>query len=192
MLTAVDVAVLVSDHMTKHFPEDGYAGGWTVARDRRDGTAVVVWRRADEPVQPQVRGMALYRWLCSLRDAGFTGEARTDMEVFGRPEGQSQDGIARWLHVTAWSAPAAVADLPLAPMPPRPPVVTVSVPVGRRMVCPLSGVPVVELEFTYRPDRTEIVAHYQGDGHDWAQVETEPPSWLAGLAEQHRPTGDAS
>lgn len=175
-------------HMQTIHPEATAVGGWTVARDNRDGSAVVVWRTGLEPVQPGVRGGVLYRWLVSLRGAGFTGVARTDMEVFGRPGEESPDGFARWLHVTGWSEPGTAASTVLPPLPPVPPQVIVPMPRGRRLVCPLSGVPVTELVFTYRPGRpVEIVLHYEQGDWDFAGLEPQPPKWLAELAEQHRP-----
>jgi hypothetical protein len=101
-----DLPARVSAHMQTHFTDDTEAGGWTCARDHRDNTAVVVWRPAgDLLTTPRIRGLQLSRWLDSLRDAGFVGEPRTDMEVFGRPGEESPDGIARWLHITGWSEP---------------------------------------------------------------------------------------
>lgn len=79
--------------------------GWLVATDHRDGSAVVVYRTDPGWPQTGVRGTTLYHWLLALRDAGYTAEARTDMEVFGRPEETSD--IAWWLHITARTAPAA-------------------------------------------------------------------------------------
>jgi hypothetical protein len=185
-VTTIDLARRLATHMETHVPDTEYAGGWTVARDQRDNTAVVVWR-GDEPVQPQVRGMTLYRWLCSLRLAGFTAEARTDMAVFGRPGDQSPDGIAHWLHVTGWSAPAPVAAEPLAPLPPQRPRVTVPLPHGR-VVCPLTGVSAAEAQFTYRPDGgVEVVLHFETPDLDWAQLEPRPPAWLLDIARMQAP-----
>lgn len=182
----------VSTHMTSAFPSTPDTGGWTVARDQQDGTAVVVWVKGMEPVQPQVRGMVLYRWLRSLRAAGFDAQARTDMAVFGRPDEESPDRIARWLHVTGWSEPAARTAAPLPPLPAKPAQRTVPMPRGRSLVCPLSGVPVSEVLFTYRVDGSvEIVLHYESGEWDWASIETQPAAWLVELAEQHRPKGGA-
>lgn len=183
-----DLAGQVDAHMQRIHPEATAAGGWTTARDSRDGSAVVAWRQGTEPAQPGVRGTLLYRWLCSLRDAGFDAQARTDMEVFGRPDEESPDRYARWLHVTAWAQPEPHLAAPLPPLPPEPPQVITPLPSGRRLVCPLSGVPVSELVFTYRPGRpVEIVLHYEAGDWDWAALEPEPPQWLADFAEQHRP-----
>lgn len=101
---SLDLAERVSAHMLATFPESP-CGGWEVARDTRDNTAAVVWRAREMFGGMQgVRGTMLYRWLCSLRDAGFTAQPRLD-EAFGRPDETS--AIAHWLHVTAWTAPAA-------------------------------------------------------------------------------------
>lgn len=65
------------------------------------GSAVVVYRTHSDWPQAGIRGTTLYRWLLALRDAGLIAEARTDMEVFGRPDEQSD--IAWWLHVTGFA-----------------------------------------------------------------------------------------
>jgi hypothetical protein len=186
------LAQRVSDHMTAHFPVADLHGAWNVACDTRDGSAVVAWRPGDEPAQPQVRGMLLYRWLCSLRDAGFTGEARVDMTVFGRPV-DSPDGLARWLHITAWSRPSA----PAAPLPPLPPAtprayVALTAAQGREFRCPLTGIVPAEVSVRYLPggglDMT--LTFGSGDLH-WGQGVPRPPAWLLELVEQHRPAGGA-
>jgi hypothetical protein len=102
---AVDWALAerVSRHMQTHFPDTMAAASWVVARDERDNTAVVVAQPGyDNTLPGGCRAIHLYRWHSSLRDAGFTCEGRTDMEVFGRPDEQSTDGRARWIHVTGW------------------------------------------------------------------------------------------
>ncbi|MFI8351264.1 hypothetical protein [Streptomyces sp. NPDC085596] len=96
----------VSQHMQQHFPDTTPAASWTVARDERDNTAVVVaFPGSDTNLPGGCYATHLYRWMLSLRDTGFTVEARTDMEVFGRPDEQSPTGRARWIHITAWSEP---------------------------------------------------------------------------------------
>jgi hypothetical protein len=101
-----DLAERVSLHMQEHFPDTEAAASWTVARDERDNTAVVVAQPGYDHTMPGgARAIHLYRWHCSLREAGFLAEGRTDMEVFGRPDEQSPDGRARWIHVTGWAAP---------------------------------------------------------------------------------------
>jgi hypothetical protein len=182
----VTLAHRVSRHMTTVFPEVVTAGGWTVAADTRDGTAVVVWQPGTEPMQPQVRGMLLYRWLCSLRAAGFTAEARVDMTPFGRLV-DSPDGIARWLHVTSWSEPDAVVAAPLPPLPPVTPSCTVPLPAGHGLRCPLSGLVPTEVQFTYRPSGVETVLLFETPDFSWGALETRPPAWLVALAEEHRP-----
>lgn len=186
-IVTTGLAEQVSAHMTSTFPIADLYGGWTVATDTRDGSAVVVWQPGDEPAQPGVRGMLLYRWLCSLRDAGFTGEARTDMAVFGRPDEESPDRIARWLHITAWSAPATVEVPPLPPLPPKTPSCVVPLPAGHGLRCPLSGLLPTEAQFTYRPTGVEIVLVFETADFSWGALETQPPAWLADLAEESRP-----
>lgn len=97
-----DIPGQVDAHMKEHFPYDEAAGGWETARDYRDNTAVVVWRRNGTTLPGGSRGILLYRWHLSLENAGFICEGRTDMEVFGRPDEQSEDGRAMWIHVTGW------------------------------------------------------------------------------------------
>lgn len=99
-----DLAYRVAEVMTRIHPETrDVIGGWTVAEDHRDGTAVVVWQQGDGTWPATLRGTVMWRWLWALRGAGFTVEPRLDMEVFGRPDEESPDGRARWLHVTAWT-----------------------------------------------------------------------------------------
>lgn len=100
------LAEKVSDHMQNLFSDDHDAGGWIVAEDHRDGTAVVVWQPGNtEALLPGgARAILIYRWHVSLQNAGFASNPRTDMEVFGRPDEQSDDGRARWLHITGWDA----------------------------------------------------------------------------------------
>lgn len=103
--TAADweLAERVSRHMQTVFPDTEAAASWVVARDERDNTAVVVAQPGyDHTLPGGCRAMHLFRWHTSLQYAGFTSEPRTDMEVFGRPEEQSHDGRARWLHITGW------------------------------------------------------------------------------------------
>lgn len=93
----------VRDHMEEHFPEPAAAGDYLVARDYRDNTAVVVWRKGTDPHIPGgASAFLIYHWHISLTNAGFICTGRTDMEVFGRPDEQSPDGRARWIHVTGW------------------------------------------------------------------------------------------
>jgi hypothetical protein len=99
----LDFAERVSRHMETHFPDTIPAASWQVARDDRDNTAVVVaFPGSDRTLPSSCYAIHAYRWLCSLRDAGFIAEPRTDMEVFGRPDEEAPGGRARWLHVTGW------------------------------------------------------------------------------------------
>ena len=110
------LAQRVATHMETRHPETTEAAAWIVATDHRDGSAVVVWRRGDDPTMPaSARGIPMWRWLHGLRAAGFTAEARLDMEVFGRPDEDSPDGRAQWLHVTAWAEPAPAWRDPRTP-----------------------------------------------------------------------------
>lgn len=98
----------VAAHMTAHHPHATEIGGWTVARDTTDGSAVLAWaRQGSTLVTPAVRGQILTRWLDHLHAAGFTGEARTDHSVFDTD--RQPDGYTCWLHITGWRAPAAAA-----------------------------------------------------------------------------------
>lgn len=92
---------MVAQHMARFDEQTG--GDYEVAVDHRDDTAVVVWRPGMFGSMAGVRGTMLWRWLCSLRDAGFTAQPRTDMEVFGKPDEEAD--IAWWLHVTDWADP---------------------------------------------------------------------------------------
>jgi len=89
--------------METHHPYIEVYGGWICLRDERDGTAVIAYKTGSDFLNTVgIRGNALWRWMCSLRDAGFTVEARLDMELYGRPDDLSPDGRAQWLHVTGW------------------------------------------------------------------------------------------
>jgi hypothetical protein len=177
--------------MKTRFPDDEESGGWTVARDSRDNTAVVVWRAASDLLtMPQIRGFQLGRWLDSLRDAGFAAEPRTDMEVFGRPDEQSADGRARWLHVSNWVEPKARPES-----------------LGNRIgkVChhvildpattPLmdnywrKGIRPDMVAFTYHPDDicdglTAVV--YAAGEEEGDPLGVYIPAWLRAIAEAHR------
>lgn len=188
--TGMRLAERTGAHMTRCFPGTLPVGGWTVARDTRDGTAVVVWRSGGEPVQPLVRGMLLYRWLCSLRDAGFAAEAATDMDVFGRPEQESPDRVARYLRVTAWSSAAtAAAAVPLPPLRPVPHADLELTPEqGREFRCPLSGIIPAEVHVRYLPGGAlDLTLTYESGDQHWGQSVPRPPGWLLDLVEQHRP-----
>lgn len=176
----------LGDHVAAHMRrfDEQTGGDYEVAVDHRDGTAVVVWRCGMFGSMQGVRGTMLYRWLCSLRSAGFTAEARTDMEVFGKPDEESE--IAWWLHVTDWSDPVA------QPEPPRrtPHYVEVHVRLDPATAPPVTnslgstGQP-WGARFTYWPDRVDVVVEYEHDA--WLLPPPNVPQWLAELAEQHRP-----
>lgn len=101
-----DLGGMVVQHMERYTHDP--CGDYEVAVDHGDGSVVVVWRQGMWGGMQGVRGTMLYRWLCSLRTAGFTAEPRLDMAPFGRPDEHAE--IAWWLHVTAWSDPAGGAS----------------------------------------------------------------------------------
>ncbi|MCX4809071.1 hypothetical protein OG601_46945 [Streptomyces sp. NBC_01239] len=186
-----DLADRVVAHMQGKFPDDVDAGAWTVARDSRDNTAVVVWRAASDLLTlPQIRGLRLGRWLDSLRDAGFTADARTDMEVFGRPDEQSPDGRARWLHITGWTKPQPRVDR----------VAGRTAKVCHHVVLDPATTPLMDnhwrknirpdmVAFTYHPDGicgglTAVVYVAGEEAGDPLGVHI--PDWLRDIAEAHR------
>ncbi|MEV4975598.1 hypothetical protein [Streptomyces scopuliridis] len=184
-----DLADRVNEHMVKNWPGSP-AGNWETAVDHRDGTAIVVWRSGDVgPAQPSMRGMMLYRWLCSLRDAGFVAEARTDMACFGRPDEESP--VAWWLHVTGWAEPEPVPA----------PVERYPRPIGTHRVTALPSDPQLPglgrpsaYRFTYWAPGTFVwpvtyTLEYEPQGY--AESLSIPlPEWLAALADEHRPCLD--
>jgi hypothetical protein len=180
--------------MKTRFPGTLPVGGWIVARDSGDGTAVVVWKSGGEPVQPMVRGLVLYRWLISLRAGGFSADASLDMAPFGRPEQESPDQVARYLRVTAWSSAAAdAATVPLPPLPAKAPRRTVPLPAGRRgeFRCPLSGIIPIEVDVRYLPGGAlDLTLNYESGDRHWGQGVPVPPPWLLELVEQHRPAAE--
>jgi hypothetical protein len=180
--------------MKTRFPGTLPVGGWIVARDSGDGTAVVVWKPGGEPVQPMVRGLVLYRWLISLRAGGFSADASLDMAPFGRPEQESPDQVARYLRVTAWSSAAAdAATVPLPPLPAKAPRRTVPLPAGRRgeFRCPLSGIIPIEVDVRYLPGGAlDLTLNYESGDRHWGQGVPVPPPWLLELVEQHRPAAE--
>jgi hypothetical protein len=188
-----ELAIQVDEHMVSNFPSTP-AGDWEVARDPRDLTAVVVWRLGTMGfTQPGVRGAMLYRWLCSLHDAGFVVQSRLDMEVFGRPDEESPDGYAHWLHITGWSEPQPRVRNTCLERSPRPMYrhrVTAHPtdpnpfggPTGYASSRPIG------YHFTYwAPDvfphpityAIEYATHSEG-------MSILPPDWLVALAEEHR------
>lgn len=176
----------VAAHMRRYDQQTG--GDYEVAVDHRDGTAVVVWRAGMFGSMQGVRGTMLYRWLCSLRTAGFTAEARLDMEVFGKPDEESE--IAWWLHVTAWTDPAR------SPIPIPPPRRTPRYEYRHVRLDPDAHPPVTNslgstgrlwgARFYYWPNRpVDVHVEYEHDA--WLLPPPNVPQWLADLAEQHRP-----
>jgi hypothetical protein len=199
--TAADweLAERVSRHMQEHFPDTTAAASWTVARDERDNTAVVVAGPGDDPTMPGGSyGIHAYRWLCSLRDAGFTAEARTDMEVFGRPDEQAPGGRARWLHITAWDEKAIVPERSILEL-----VAELYQKIGMRpqhyveldpgvhppVETVFGGVVRAETAcFTYHPDGEcggMTVTVYQ-DGTGYKVSNSKVPAWLWEIGETHR------
>lgn len=191
-----DLAERVSQHMQTHFPDTVAAASWTVARDQRDNTAAVIAGPGSDPTMPGGSyAIHAWRWLCSLRDAGFTAEARTDMEVFGRPDEEAPGGRARWLHVTAWDPSRCVPDrsisglaaelwrklgltpkhyVPLTPGA-HPPVDTVT----RDGVRPDLAV------FAYPADgRMDVAVYEEQTGHPVGVGQV--PDWLREIGEAHR------
>jgi hypothetical protein len=99
-MTTPNLAEQVATHMTHHFPTDTHLGGWEVARDTTDHTAVVIWHpHGTRLTTPAIRGQLLTRWLDHLQTiGGFTGQPRTDRSIF--TDHQQPDGYACWLHIT--------------------------------------------------------------------------------------------
>lgn len=173
----------VADHMRRFDHQTG--GDYEVAVDHRDDTAVVVWRCGMFGSMQGVRGTMLYRWLCSLRDAGFTAQARLDMEVFGKPDEESE--IAWWLHVTAWTQPTPRPETP----PCRPRYIERHVRLdpatAEPVTSPLGTGRPWGAVFRYWPDRVDFAIEYE---HDACLLPPpQVPGWLADLAEEHRPRG---
>lgn len=187
-----DVPERVDAHMWKHFSGDDAPAGWIVACDYRDNTAVVVHRQTNDLLtMPAARGMSLYKWLCSLRDAGFTAEARTDMEVFGRPDEQSSDGLAHWLHITGWSEPQVrpgrtISELAqelrdkLGQLPEH------NVVLNPGSVPELSGQPVHGFRFSTFKDALQVTVIFD----ETAEPLPDPPGWVLDLARQHDGHGE--
>jgi hypothetical protein len=191
-----ELAERVSQHMQTHFPDTMAAASWTVARDERDNTAVVVAQPGyDRTLPGGCRAIHLFRWHTSLSDAGFICEPRTDMEVFGRPDEQSPDGRARWLHITGWD-PA-----PIVPHRTIPELITeltgkigllpehwVVLEQGEQRLVETVFAGLVRPDtavFKYKPDGSISVSVYVGEtGHRVSDVRV--PDWLLKVGEAHR------
>lgn len=183
-----ELAERVSRHMQTHFPDTTAAASWTVARDERDNTAVVVAGPGDDPTMPGGSyGIHAYRWMCSLRDAGFTAEARTDMEVFGRPDEQAPDGRARWLHITSWSKPLPVPPEKRGFVVPGPREHFVSVTPGSTPKLFSVGAQgpdtVWGFRFSYYKGRLTIAVDFE---HSCWRLLGEPPEWVLDIARAHK------
>lgn len=181
-----ELAERVSQHMQTHFPDTVPAASWTAARDERDNTAVVVAFSGSDPNLPSsAYAIHAYRWLCSLRAAGFTCEARTDMEVFGRPDEQAPGGRARWTHVTNWAQPERPSeDRSFKTGGRREHFVGVtpgSVPdlycIGSRSLGVVWG-----FRFARYDGRLDITAVFESSA--WAMC-GEPPQWVLDIAREH-------
>ncbi|AWT42610.1 MULTISPECIES: hypothetical protein [Streptomyces] len=191
-----ELAERVSRHMQTHFPDTTAAASWTVARDERDNTAVVVAGPGDDPTMPGGSyGIHAYRWLCSLRDAGFTAEPRTDMEVFGRPDEQAPGGRARWLHITAWDETAIRPERSIVGLVNELCQKIGLLPQHFVQLDPSAHPPVDAAfgaavradtaRFAYHPDGGMTVAVYQGEtGYPVSTGQV--PAWLREIGEAHR------
>ncbi|WP_331764478.1 hypothetical protein [Streptomyces anulatus] len=184
VLPGPELAAMVVDHMTVHCPPTEH-GDWELGQHPTDRTIGVVWRVGTSgTAQAGVRGSILYRWLGSLKDAGFTVTPRTDMAVFGRPDEESD--TAWWLSADGWALAAVRHRAPVQrTMPPRP-TPSVTVPLRTRAADlrhPLSGEFPESLTFTYKPTGVEVIADYP----NWSEKIPHPAVWLTDLAETHRP-----
>ncbi|WP_405506369.1 hypothetical protein OG323_06165 [Streptomyces cyaneofuscatus] len=176
---------MVVDHMTTHCPGTDF-GDWEIGQNPTNGTIGVVWRvGTSRNGQAGVRGMVLYRWLNSLKDAGFVVEARTDMTVFGRPDEHAQ--TAWWLSVNGWD-PAAVRHRAPVQRAARPrPIPSVTVPLTTRpadLWNAFLGEFPESITFEYKPTGLVVIASYPST----SQWIPRPAPWLTDLAETHRPT----
>jgi hypothetical protein len=195
--TVTDLPGQVDAHMREHFPYDEPAGGWETARDYRDNTAVVVWRRHGTDLPGGSRGILLYHWHLSLQSAGFICVGRTDMEVFGRPDEQSPDGRAMWIHVTGWE-----------PNEVRPPRTVGQIAYELRRKLGVAEEHVVPVDPATSPrlphfmdgamDRVHGLRFSEQNGRlkvtvvfrDAAEPLPNPPAWVLALAEEHKGHGE--
>lgn len=177
------LAAQVIEHMHTHCPGTP-AGDWIIGQDPVDHHVHVVWQMGSMGLyQSGVRGTMLYRWMESLKDAGFIVESSTDERVFGRPGVHSE--IAWWLDVSG-RGEARIAPEPVAlTLTPEPPVRTIGL--GRRRPAdlhhPVTGEYPESVTFTYKPGGVATQANYR----DWSQGIPRPGTWLVALADANRP-----
>ncbi|MEV5854660.1 hypothetical protein [Streptomyces anulatus] len=178
-----ELARMVVAHMTAHCPPTEH-GDWEIGQHPTDRTIGVVWRVGTSgTAQAGVRGSILYRWLGSLKDAGFTVMPRTDMAVFGRPDEESD--TAWWLSVDRWDAAVVRHRAPVQRAAPPRPASSVTVPLKTRpadLKHRLSGEFPESITFTYRPTGVEVIANYP----NWSEKIPRPARWLTDLADTRR------
>ncbi|MFE2973353.1 hypothetical protein [Streptomyces sp. NPDC059258] len=184
VLPGPELARIVIDHMTTHCP-GAEAGDWEIGQHPTNRTIGIVWRvGAAGFTQPGVRGTTLYRWLNSLKDAGFAVEARTDMTVFGRPD--EHVATAWWLSVDGWSLAAVRHQAPVQRTVPPKPTPSVTLPLKTRtadLKHYVTGEFPESVTFEYKPAGLEVIADYP----DWSERIPFPEAWLVDLAAANHP-----
>lgn len=189
----LDLGDRVTAHMQDLFPYTEPSGGWKCLLDQRDNTVAIVWRPANDLLNTAgIRGNVMYAWLATLQNGGFLVEPRLDMELWGRPDEQSPDGRARWLHVTGWDASRIVPERSLAELVQqlRDKLGLVDehhVTLDPSRVPPLRDVSgqertVTGLRFSYPDGRLDVAANFR-DGD--AQLVPRPPEWVLEIAAEH-------
>lgn len=158
-------------------------GEWLIGQDPVDHHVHVVWQVGSLGfTQSGVRGTMLYRWLVSLKNAGFIVEANTDEKVFGRPGQHSE--IAWWLDISG-RGEALVAPKPVVlKLKPEPPVRTI--PLRTRpadLQHPVTGEFPESVTFTYKPGGVATQANYA----QWSEGVAAPGAWLVTLADANHP-----
>lgn len=190
----LDLGDRVTAHMETRYPYTEASGGWKCLLDQRDNTVAIAYTVGSDLLNTAgIRGNVLYQWLCSLRDDGFAVEPRLDMELYGRPNEESPDGRAQWLHVTGWDPGRIVPSRSLAELAQdlRDKLGVISehrVTLDPDRVPALRDVsgqhrPVTGLCFGYRNGRLQVGADLQGGD---AQLVARPPQWVLDIAEEHR------
>lgn len=185
-------------HMEEHFPEPVEAGDYLVARDYRDNTAVVVWRKGTDPHMPGgASSFLIYHWHISLTNAGFICVGRTDMEVFGRPDEQSPDGRARWIHITGWDPTLVVEPKSLSEEAKRLRdrlgiVLPHMVRVDPASVPPLvnatgQALPVHALGFKHVDGRLYATVQFEDSAE---RLGVDLPEWVLAIAKEHEGCGE--